>query len=101
MILIYTTCASRAEAQKIARKLLEEHLIVCANYWPISSLYLWNNKIESGKEFSLLLKSQSKNFKKIEKVIKKMHSYKMPCIFSWETNKIEKNYSRWVCETLS
>jgi periplasmic divalent cation tolerance protein len=70
MMFIYTICASEEETQKITEALLRARLVACANWWPIRSFYRWKGKIEKEKETALLLKTQEKNFSKIEKIIK-------------------------------
>ena len=71
MIDVYITCNGREEAVKISTYLLRERLIACANYWSIESLYQWKNKINYSKEFALLVKTTEKNYKKVEKEVKK------------------------------
>jgi len=52
-IFVYITNPTKKEAEKIARHLLEKHLIACANIFPIESFYWWKKKIESGRVFYL------------------------------------------------
>ncbi len=96
MIFIYTTCKNEREAQKIAGALLGVCLVGCANWWRIKSSYWWKGKIEKESEVALLLKTQEKNFKRIEAMIKKMHSYSVPCIVGWKTNKVSEDYLKWL-----
>jgi periplasmic divalent cation tolerance protein len=100
MLLIYSTCQSKDEAEKIIKELLKKRLIACGNYWRGDSLYLWEGKIKSSKEFFILMKSLDKNFSEIKRTIKKMHSYKIPCILSWKSDKVESDYLKWVEEAL-
>ncbi len=37
-IFIYTTFASKAEAQKLSRQLVKKKLAACVNVWPIESI---------------------------------------------------------------
>jgi periplasmic divalent cation tolerance protein len=97
---IYTICASEEETQKITEALLRARLVACANWWPIRSFYRWKGKIEKEKETALLLKTQEKNFSKIEKIIKKLHSYSVPCICGWKVRKVSKNYLKWMNKEL-
>jgi uncharacterized protein involved in tolerance to divalent cations len=39
--LLYVTHPSRPEAVRITTELLQQHIIACANYFPIESTYWW------------------------------------------------------------
>lgn len=96
MLFIYTTCEDEKEAEKIAAELLRAKLVGCTNWWPISGSYVWKGKIEKVREVALLLKTQTKHFKAVEKMIKKLHSYEEPCIIGWKADKINKEYLNWL-----
>lgn len=95
MILIYITCKNQKEAEKISNKLLKERLIACGNIFPISSLYWWKGKIEKAGEVVLLAKTKEKNFERIKKLVKELHSYEIPLIASFKIDKINKEYLDW------
>jgi periplasmic divalent cation tolerance protein len=96
MIFIYVTCASKKEAEKISGALLKKKLVACTNYYPINSMYWWKGRIEKAREFALILKTADKNFEKIRKEIKKIHSYAVPCIIEIRLNRINKDYLDWL-----
>ena len=78
--LITFTAKNEQEAFEISKKLLEEKLIACSNFFPVNSLYWWDNKIEAAKEFFVVMKAEKSNFKKIVSRIRQLHSYKLPAI---------------------
>ena len=81
LVLGYITCENVDEAEKIARVLLNERLIACANIVDnISSLYRWKGKIEESNEALLIVKSESGRIDKIIEKVKKLHSYDVPSI---------------------
>ncbi len=96
MILIYTVCKNKIEAKKIAGVLLKLKLIACANWWPVESVYRWKNKIVNAKEAVMFLKTRKEYYKKVEAVIKKLHSYQTPCILELDVDKIDAKYKAWV-----
>ncbi len=96
MIFIYTTCENEKEAEKIASALLKARLVGCTNWWSIRGSYVWKRKVEKVREVALILKTQERHFKAVEKVIKKLHSYEEPCIVGWRANKINKEYLNWL-----
>ncbi len=95
MILIYITCKNWQEAVKISAHLLNKRLIACSNMFPIRSMYWWSKKIENTREFAILAKTKEKNYNAIKKEVKKMHSYKIPCILKIGA-KANEIYEKWV-----
>jgi periplasmic divalent cation tolerance protein len=93
---IYVTVSSEAEGKEIAKKLLEQRLIACANLFPISSLYYWENKLQEDSEFAIIMKTRSKLIDQLIAELKKIHSYDIPCIVSWPIEKGNGEYLSWV-----
>lgn len=100
MIFVYVTCKDKIEAKKIAKEILKKKLAICANIFPIESLYWWDKKITQDKEVALILKTQEKYYKEIEKEIKKLHSYKIPFIGAIKIEKVNKEYLKWLTKEL-
>ncbi len=96
MILLYTTCQYKKEAEKIGNFLIKKKLAACCNIFPIESIYCWKNKIIKGKEVVLLVKTLKKNSNKARKEIKKLHSYKIPCILEISITEINSDYLKWL-----
>ena len=49
LIFVYITNPTGTEAKRIARHLIKKKLIVCANIFPIESIYPWKGKIANEK----------------------------------------------------
>jgi periplasmic divalent cation tolerance protein len=96
MILLFLTCANDPEAKKIARALLQKRLIVCAKRTPVSSSFYWENKIDSAKEVLLIMESIESNFKKIEKEVKKLHSYETFVLVSLPVTQASTGVAAWM-----
>lgn len=96
MILIYVTCKDIEEAKKISKNLLEKRLIACANMFPINSMYWWEGKINEDKEVALIIKTKKEKFAEIKKKIKKIHSYKVPCILSFDIKRGNEDFLNWI-----
>ena len=88
--LLFLSCKNIKEADSISIQLLKEKLIVCTKKISIDSSYLWKNKIESNQEVLLIMDSIEKNFEKIDKEVKKIHSYKTYTLFMTNINKANK-----------
>ena len=96
MIDIYVTFPNIKEAKKISRLLLENRLAACVNMFPINSMYWWQGKIADDKEIAALIKTRKKNFKKIESLVAKHHSYSAPCIIQLPVTLVYKPYKKWL-----
>ena len=101
MIFVLTTCKKTTEAKRIATMLLRLRLIGCAKWWPIASAYHWEGKLQQSREVVLLCEAPKKNFTKIERLIRRAHSYETPCIVSWGIQRGSKQYLRWLHKVTS
>ena len=93
---IYLTCKDTKEAKKIAIHLLKKRLIACANIFPVKSLYWWKGKLVKDAEVAMLIKAPDKNLNVIEREIKKIHSYTVPCISFIEIHKVNNECGQWI-----
>ena len=96
MILVYTTCSNKEEADKISNHLLDKRLCACTNMFPIESSYWWKGKKEKAEEYVLIIKTISAKFNIIKEEIKKIHSYDTPCILKIEIADGNKEYVSWI-----
>ena len=97
MISIYITCKNKKEAQKIGLHLIKKRLAACCNIIPqIESFYWWRKKIVKDREAVLILHTIKKNFGKIEREIKKLHSYSIPLISGFSVPKVNREYLNWL-----
>lgn len=99
MALVYITCKDRKEAERISLHLLKKRLMACANIFPIKSIYWWEGKITKSSEHAMIAKTSSKNLKKLENEVKKLHSYEIPCILKINAN-ANKEYEAWTNKEL-
>jgi len=99
MIVIYTASKNMKEAKKTAEALLEKKLVACINMFPVSSMYKWKGKMQNVREIAMILKS-NRNFKSIEKEIRRISSYEIPCIIELDVENVNKVFDLWVKEEL-
>jgi periplasmic divalent cation tolerance protein len=77
--IVLITCASIAEARKIAQHVVERKLAACANIVPrVESIYRWKGKVERAKETLLMIKTTAARLRKLESEVKRLHSYDVP-----------------------
>ncbi len=96
-IIIYVTHESLDNAQKMVSHLLDQKLIACANFFPISSTYWWKGKIANSNEIVSLLKTKKENWRKLKSEIEKIHPYETPCIMKIDVEANE-DYESWINE---
>jgi len=101
-ILVLMTTANKREAEKIVKKLLDRHLIACANIiGPMESNFRWQNKTEKTDEFLILIKSNQKLFNKLTKTVKEFHSYEVPEILAIPIIEGYQPYLEWLNSSLA
>jgi len=95
--LVLSTAGSEEEARKIARHLVENQLAACVNIVPrIESIYRWQGKVETSREWLLLIKTSAERFPEVRDAIRELHSYELPeCIaINIEDGSLE--YLQWL-----
>ena len=96
-VVILTTAASKREARKIARLLVRDKLAACVNITqPIESIYRWQGKVVTGREFQLIIKSIRKMFPEIRDAILKVHSYDTPEVIALPVIQGSREYLAWL-----
>jgi periplasmic divalent cation tolerance protein len=99
--IIYITTSGVEEAKKIAKTLLNEHSVACANIIPVmESLYWWEGSLEEDVESILLVKTSSELVDKVIDRVGEIHSYQTPCALEIQIKKGSKNYLDWLDNSL-
>jgi len=100
LVSVCTTCASREEAKSIAFSVVEEKLAACADFWPISSIYPWQEVVQEVDQYMLVVTTQRPFSEKLIKFITGLHSYSIPFVAEYEVKNASLLYKTWVDETL-
>ena len=98
-ITVYTTTPDKETAKKISKGSVENGLAACCNFWPVETVYKWENELKEGTEYIVFLKTTKKNYKALEKWISEEHPYSMAAIVAipWEDS--YEPYRKWVEES--
>ena len=88
------------EARNIGRILVEERLAACANIFPITSIFRWKGNIEEASEFGIIVKTRTEKVKEIEKRVKEIHSYEVPCVVSFKIEEGSIDYLEWINDSV-
>jgi periplasmic divalent cation tolerance protein len=102
-IVVLVTCASVRQARAIARALVGGRLAACGNVVeaPVRSIYRWKGKVESAKEFLLILKSSRRRFAAIDTAVRQLHSYDLPEIIALPVMEGSRGYLDWIAESVA
>jgi periplasmic divalent cation tolerance protein len=97
-IVVLVTCGSAKEARRIARALVEKRLAACGNILeaPVRSIYRWKGKVDTAKEYLLLIKTSRGRFAALQAEVKRLHSYDVPEIIALPIAKGSLEYLRWI-----
>lgn len=98
--LVYITCGSKEEAERIANALVKEKLAACVNFFPINSVFEWEGEIKQEKEFALLCKTMDGKIPQLKKKVKEIHSYEIPAILVIEIKEGNEEFLDWVEKSL-
>jgi periplasmic divalent cation tolerance protein len=94
---VYVTTADEGEADAIARTLLDEKLVACANVLPgITSHYRWDGEVRRDREVAMLLKTRAVLAETVVARIKALHSYDCPAIVVWPIAGGNADYLDWI-----
>lgn len=100
MSLFYLTCADDWEADRISKVLLDKKLIICAKKLPVDSSFLWKGKLNNLDETLMIMDSIEENFDKVNKEIRKLHSYETYVLLTIPVSKTTKEVKDWMKEEL-
>ena len=96
-ILLYITCANKDEAKSIARVLVEERLIACANILgKMTSIYRWEGAVAEDDEVAVLLKTSGNLEVRVTERVKELHSYDVPCVISLPITGGNPDFINWL-----
>ena len=99
--IVLSTAGSEDEARKIAHHLVEQQLAACVNIVPhIESIYRWQGKVESGREWLLLIKTSADKFAAVRDAIRELHSYDLPECISIAIDDGSAAYLEWIGESI-
>lgn len=97
IFLVITTMPNPATAHALAEKLVSERAAACVNVMsPCTSIYLWQGKLETAEEHTLLIKTSRSRYQRLEQLIKEAHPYELPEIIAIPVEQGLPAYLAWV-----
>jgi len=100
-IVVFSTCGTAEEAERVARHLVEQRVAACVQITAgVRSFYHWQGKLESGEEFRLTIKSRRDLFGALCAEIRRVHSYEVPEIVALPVVEGGASYLEWLDKEL-
>ena len=101
-IVVLVTCASAREAERLGETLVRRKLAACVNLItsPANSIYRWKGKVEKSREVLMMIKTTRKHFERLEKEIRRLHSYETPEIIALPIVAGSAAYLKWLWKSV-
>jgi len=96
-IVLFITTATAEEAERISKALLNQRKVACVNIVPrVSSLFWWQDKLDSAQESLLIVKTKASLLDEIVRLVKELHSYDIPEIIALPIVGGNQDYLEWI-----
>lgn len=100
-VLVVTTIDDEAAARRMASLLVERKLAACVQVsGPLTSVYRWQGREESAREFQVSAKTREDLYKDMERTICEIHSYEVPEILAVPIAAGSRTYLSWLEQQL-
>ena len=100
-LVVFVSCESKEQAEKIAAAVVQERLAACVNVMPaMRSCYVWEEKLTWADEVMLVIKTTGEAFAALEKRVLQLHTYEVPEIVGVKIEAGLNTYLKWVEESV-
>lgn len=97
MIVVLTTTPNEGEAEGLADAIVRAKLAACVQVLPpMTSFYWWGDDMQKEKEHLLLIKTLPEKYDELETFIKANHSYDVPEIAAFDSERVSEAYLAWM-----
>jgi periplasmic divalent cation tolerance protein len=94
---VQTAVAAEADAERIARAVLEARAAACVQVvGPVTSRYWWQGEIQSEVEYLLLCKTHAEAVERLLELIRAAHPYEVPELIATPIVSGSPDYLRWI-----
>ena len=101
LALVLTTIGANADAEALARTLVEERLAACVNIVTgMTSVYRWKDKIEEDREQQMVIKTTPEKLQALEWRLRQLHPYELPEFIVLSVSSGSEAYLNWIRESV-
>lgn len=98
-IIVFSSCGSAAEAERIARGLVDARAAACVSIVSgMRSIYRWKGAVEDTAEWLLVIKTARSSFERVKTELRKLHSYEVPELVALPVVDGLEEYLKWIGE---
>lgn len=102
LLVVLTTFAREEDAARVAKALIEERLIACANLIPgARSLYAWEGSIADEPEVVVLMKTRKQDWAALMSRLSELHPYQNPECLALRVASGTPKYLAWLDQVLA
>lgn len=95
--LVFCTCPDATVARQLGERLVSERAATCVNLVPgLTSIYPWNDAVETAEECLLIAKTEVALFGRVESLLSEHHPYELPEIVAIPLNQGSTAYLQWI-----
>ncbi|MCX6597880.1 MAG: divalent-cation tolerance protein CutA [Acidobacteria bacterium] len=96
-IVVYCTCPTAEDAQRLASALVEQRLAACVNIVSgVLSVYRWQGAVENSPELMLIIKTRREHFPALRAALERLHPYELPEIIALPVVDGSPGYLDWL-----
>ena len=100
-VVVLVTAPSETVAEEIARALVGERLIACANLLPgARSIYRWEGVVQEGREILMVMKTTTGMVPALKLRLPELHPYACPELVVLPVADGLPAYLRWIAENV-
>ena len=102
VLIVFSTFANEADAARVARVLVEERLVACANLLPgARSIYRWKDEVKDEGEVVVLMKTRKQDWTALLSRLHELHPYETPECVAVRIAAGAPRYMAWLDEALA
>lgn len=98
LVAVCTTVGQADDARRIATAAVEQGLAACVHIDAIESVYRWQGRVQHETEQRLMLKTTEAAAPALRELVRQMHPYELPALYSFEVAEAQPDYATWVME---
>ncbi|MCA9706249.1 MAG: divalent-cation tolerance protein CutA [Myxococcales bacterium] len=95
-VVVQVTCASRTEAEDLARLAVESRLAASAQVGPLRTWYRWKGEVCEAEEFLVSLFSRRQRFEALAELVREHHGYELPQVVALPLSDGTPEFLRWI-----
>lgn len=95
--LIWSPFGGLADAESVARVLVDEGLVACANIVPhLTSIFRYEGEVQQASEVGALFKTDARLLERATARLAELHPYEAPAICGWVADSAPEETRTWL-----